>query len=102
LQSSPESSLAKLFVVNADGTVSLGWSATTKRPINVSRLLQEPVEFQDYIMEGFVSYTLQIQSHPQGSELVASGFGSNRDQYICPQVRHFIVAAGITIVSELT
>ena len=100
LDSTPDTALAKLFTTNPDGTVTLGWSATTQKPIDVSRLLFEPVLFQDYLMEGFVPYTLQLGAHDLGSELAAIGKGSNRDKYIPHQVRHFIKAAGINVLQE--
>lgn len=100
LDSTPDEALVKLFSTNPDGTVRLGWSATTQVPTDVRSVLIEPVPFRDYLMEGFVSYTLQLSHHPLGAKLVAIGTGSSRDKYVVNQVRHFVTAAGIRVLQE--
>ena len=58
------------------------------------------MRFRDYIMEVFLAYNVQAEDLGPGCLLSIRGDGSNRDQFIRPQVRHFITAAGLAITVE--
>jgi hypothetical protein len=99
LQSSIDLVLSKLFTPDSRERTVFGWSAVVVDG-KVDTIATKPVRISDYIMEGGVRYTVQIQPHPKGCELVAIGMGGNRDQYIQPAVRHYIQAVSIPIVEE--
>jgi hypothetical protein len=92
--------LARLFEADQDGHLRLGWSGHSVRPAKCDDLLAGPVRFLDYIMEGFLAYTVQAEDLRPGCLLRVRGEGSNRDRFIRPQVRHFVKAAGLTIAAE--
>lgn len=92
--------LARLFEVDQDGHLRFGWSGHSVRPAGRDDLLAEPVRFLDYIMEGFLAYTVQAEDLKPGCRIRIRGEGSNRDRFIRPQVRHVITAGGLSISTE--
>ncbi len=92
--------LACLFETGQDGHLRCGWSGHSLRPAKHDDLLVGLVRFRDYIMEGFLAYTVQAEDLRPGCLLSIRTEGSNRDQFIRPQVRHYITAAGLTITAE--
>ena len=92
--------LARLFEAGHDGHPRFGWSGHSLRPAGHDDLLAGPVRFRDYIMEGFLAYNVQAEDLSPGCRLSIRGEGSNRDQFIRPQVRHYIRAAGLTMTVE--
>jgi hypothetical protein len=94
--------LAALFKAQDDGLLMLGWTALSIGPASHDDLLAGAVRFQDYIMEGFVFYTVHAHDEKPGCRIIASGEGSNRDRSIRLQVRHFIAATRTKILFEDT
>jgi hypothetical protein len=92
--------LAHLFEVDQDGHLRFGWTGQSLRPVGHDDLLAGPVRFRDYIMEGFLAYNVQAEDLRPGCLLRIRGEGSNRDQFIHPQVRHYITAARLAITVE--
>jgi hypothetical protein len=92
--------LARLFEAGQDGHLRFGWSGQSLRPAGYADLLAGPVRFRDYIMEGFLAYSVQAEDVRPGCLLGVRGEGSNRDRFIRPHVRPFVMAAGLTIVGE--
>jgi hypothetical protein len=93
--------LSRLFEADQDGHLRFGWSGHSLRPTGHDDLLAGPVRFRDYIMEGFLTYDIRAEDLEPGCLLSIRGEGSGRDQFIRPQVRHFITAAGLTITTEI-
>jgi hypothetical protein len=92
--------LARLFEADQQGHLHFGWSGHSLCPAGHDDLLVGPVRFRDYIMEGFLAYNVQAEDLGPGCRLSIRGEGSNRDRFIRPQVRHFIIAAELTITEE--
>ncbi len=92
--------LARLFEADHQGHLRFGWSGHSLRPARIDDLLAGPVRFGDYIMEGSLAYEVQAEDLEPGCRLSIRGEGSNRDRFIRPQARHFIIAAGIRITLE--
>ena len=76
-----------------------GWSGNAIHATHED-LLARSIRFQDYIMEGFVFYSVLAEDLGPGCLLSVQGEGSNRDWSIYWQVRHYIKAAGLTILNE--
>jgi hypothetical protein len=89
--------LASLLRPVENGHLCFGWSATSLAPASPQDFIAAPVLFRDYIMEGFVEYSVMAADSLPGCLLAVEGYGSNRDQYIVFQVRHYIEAAGFAI-----
>ena len=92
--------VGKLFRSEQDRRLTFGWTAQSISPTNLSDIFSAPVRFRDYIMEGFVVYTVKVDDMEPGCRLSVVGEGSNRDWSILPQVRHYILAAKMNLVSE--
>ena len=94
--------LALLFEADADGRLRFGWYGVSLQPATHADLLAGPVRFRDYIMEGFLTYSVRAEDLSPGCLLRFEGEGSNRDWSIGPQARHFIGAAGLAVAGEAT
>jgi hypothetical protein len=92
--------LARLFEVRQGHQLRFGWSGQSLVAADHGDLLNGSVRFRDYIMEGFLTYTVHAEDLTPGCLLRVTGEGSNRDWSIRPQVRHYIKAAGLIIRSE--
>lgn len=100
LNASPEQVFATLFKPSEDNSLGFGCWTKSDRPASDLGDVVWPIRIRDYIMEGFVSYSVQLKPHSQGSELIVQGFGGDRDKYIPPALRHYIKAAKLELVSE--
>jgi hypothetical protein len=76
LRSSVDLVLSKLFSHDDRGRIAFVWGAPVEDG-ELSNLATEPLSISDFIMEAGVRYTVQVQPHPEGCELVAIGMGSN-------------------------
>ncbi|MGL4420860.1 MAG: hypothetical protein ACRCZF_09370 [Gemmataceae bacterium] len=90
--------LARLFPMAADGHLEFG-SARSAVPVAGAASVAEWVEFSDYIMEGFVRYTLRAVPSAAGLRLDVRLSGTNRDQYVGPSMRSYIGWAGLSLVA---
>ena len=100
LENDCHATLARLFETDEDRHLRFGWSGRSVETAAQEDLLAGAVRFRDYIMEGFLTYTVQVEDLAPGCVLLVTGEGSNRDWSIHPQVRHYIKAAGLVIKSE--
>jgi len=82
--------LDRLFKVDKDQHLRIGWSGRSVDPAEVGDILIRPVQFRDYVMEGFVTFTLQLTQEGEGCSLKVIGQGSNRDSYLEKQIRQYI------------
>ncbi len=89
--------LPRLFSAAPDGRVSFGW-ATSTEPIPDLARLAEWTAFRDYIMEGFVFYSIRARAVPSGLALELRLTGSNRDEHVAPSIRQYIRWAGLEAV----
>jgi hypothetical protein len=89
--------LAILFPPAPEGRVSFGW-ATSTEPIPDLVRLADWTPFRDYIMEGFVFYSVRARAMPSGLSLEVRLKGSNRDRYVAPSVKDYIRWAGLEAV----
>lgn len=100
LESDCDIALKELLKTDDGRCLIFGWTARSIEAAEPSDLLIRPVLFRDYIMEGFVTYSVQAEDLAPGCRLRVDGEGSNRDWSIRPQVRHYIKAAGLVITDE--
>jgi hypothetical protein len=94
--------LSRLFESDQNGHLRLGWSAVSLTAAGQTDLLVRPIAFRDYVMEGFVTYSVSAIDLMPGCLLSVYGGGSNRDRHIPNQIRHYITAAGFSITAEST
>src|SRR4051794_1120950 len=99
LEDDCRTTLARLFEADEGGHLRFGWSGQSFGAADHGDLLTGSVRFRDYIMEGFLTYTVQAEDLTLGCLLRVVGEGSNRDWSIRPQVRHYINAVGLIISS---
>jgi len=100
LEDDCHTSLARLLEADEGHHLRFGWSGQSLGAADHGDLLIGTVRFRDYIMEGFLTYTVQAEDLRPGCLLRVAGEGSNRDWSIRPQIRHYIKAAGLIIRSE--
>jgi hypothetical protein len=74
--------LQKAFKLDADGKISFGVSARSRSRQELADLFIGPVEFVDYVMEGFVHYCLQLREQPTGIIFELTKLGTNRDKHL--------------------
>ncbi len=92
--------LESLFSTTDDGQLQFGWSARSRRRgVTPPKLESCDVEFVDYIMEGFVPYHINASVSGHAITLTISLHGTNRDEYIEPQICHYLRQAGLTVTS---
>lgn len=91
---------ARLFKPDASSHLCFGWTARSIATATISNLFTKPVRFRDYIMEGFVDYSVQLIDSSPRCKIQIVGEGSDRDWSIRPQVRHYITGAGLEIRGE--
>ncbi|MEK6236015.1 MAG: hypothetical protein N2C14_15020, partial [Planctomycetales bacterium] len=89
--------LAALFRPEKSGRLALGWIGRSIHPTTSADLLVAAVDFRDNVMEGFVKFRVQIKREAPGMILVIETTGTNRDQYVPPQIRSYIQQAGLEL-----
>ena len=94
------SALVRLFEADALGHVNFGWSGHSLQPASHNDLLAGAIRFRDYIMEGFLIYSVQAEDLSPGCLLRFDGEGSNRDWSIGLKARQFIQSSGLIIIQE--
>lgn len=90
--------LETFFQQEDSGHLGFGWSARTLFPATVSDILREPLEFRDYLMEGFVTYHLYAGVADETLTLTASLHGTNRDRYLPGHFAFHLRQAGFDTV----
>ncbi|MSR27461.1 MAG: hypothetical protein EXS06_10700 [Planctomycetaceae bacterium] len=92
--------LKRLFEADASHHLCFGLSARSLGVADHADLLTGSVRFRDYVMEGFLTYSVEAVDLNPGCLLRVVGEGSNRDWAIRPQVRFIVDAAGLVVRSE--
>ena len=93
----PDRLLETLFPIDGDGFIRFGFSAHSRTPGDRLDLLEGPVEFLDYLMEGFVTYLVSAEREADGIRLVVRKTGSNRDEHVDWFVRKYISSMGLEV-----
>lgn len=89
--------LRRLFRHELGGRVSLG-TALSREPLTDVDHLAEWTEFDDYIMEGGVSFSLRTSETPDGLALAVRLKGMNRDQYVAAALMSYFRWVGLEAV----
>ena len=92
--------LKRLFEADASHHLCFGLSARSLGVADHADLLTGSVRFRDFVMEGFLTYSVEAVDLNPGCLLRVVGEGSNRDWAIRPQVRFIVDAAGLVVRSE--
>jgi len=95
--------ISALFNLDENGHIKFGWTSRSVNSGSLDSLMtKSQIKFRDYIMEGTVMYFLNIQIIDTGLILFIKKNGTNRDDYILPQIRHYINESGFNIRKEET
>lgn len=97
IKGNAETALAALFTQTDDGRLVICGSGRSIVPSTVNSVSEEFIEFQDYLMEGFVRYELRVQKEPERIVLVIRKSGTNRDQYIDSHLKWLVKQAGFAV-----
>ena len=96
LQSTKEEVLSRLFSELETGAIKLGWTGLSGSGLKPEDLFTQKYKFNDYVLEGGVSYLLQLEDH--GTEvwfkLELMG-ATKRDKAVEPLVSHYLRDAGL-------
>lgn len=60
-------------------------------------VFEQPIEFRDYLMEGFIKFMIQVNEHKDGLVLIVEKLGSNRDQYLESHLNQNIAVFGYNV-----
>lgn len=85
-----------LLKIDDSHHVQFGWSAVTIHCAEISDLCRVAFEFRDYIMEGFVTYLMSAIPADHDVDLTIGLMGTNRDDYVRPQVTAYLKQAGMS------
>ena len=92
-----------LFSCDDNGHIKFGWTGRSSKADSIDALVSNSqMEFTDYIMEGGVKYLLEVQVIDGGLLISIEEIGTNRDEFILPQIRQYIKAAGYEVGNEET
>lgn len=94
---SPPLRLEALFQQDDSGHLGFGGSARPLFPESIADLLREPLEFRDYLVEGFVTYHLHARVADETLTLTASLHGTNRDRYLQGHFAFHLRQAGLIL-----
>ena len=86
--------LPRLFGLE-DGHLRFG-PARSRDPAQTQDALSNWRMFDDYMMEGFVRYSLRARPHPRGLLLEIQLAGTRLDRFVDPFVRTYIGWAGLS------
>lgn len=84
----------RLLAKNLDGTWSMG-TARTSDPRAPMAIVQDWIPLTDYLMEGFVQFSVRILLSPNSQILEALFSGTNRDRYLNRHITSTLKALGI-------
>ncbi|MCG7945328.1 MAG: hypothetical protein N0C84_03230 [Candidatus Thiodiazotropha taylori] len=90
----PEIIIGNLFSLNEEGHIAFGLSARSLEPADITQLESSSVDFRDYLMEGFVKFSIRLSKLNDRLKIEIELFGSNRDEHIVPHVEFYISQAG--------
>ncbi|MEW8525915.1 MAG: hypothetical protein AB2552_23025 [Candidatus Thiodiazotropha endolucinida] len=94
IQGDPKTIVDTLFSVDDDGRIVFGSGATSIEATSLEILESKSVMFRDYVMEGFVKYELFFCRQNSAIQLRVKLTGTNRDQYVIPQLKWHVNQAG--------
>ena len=79
--------LSRVFTEDADGRLRFGYSAKSVSNFTTADLHRKRVEFQDYVMEGFVKYRLSLRVERDMMMLDVEFLGTTRDHHLEAHIR---------------
>ena len=89
--------ISRLFQAHESGGLVLGPAGASLDPVAPEALLDGPVLFRDYVLEGFVGYTVHIAEASGGCELrVGVGGETQRHKAIPFVIRGYLASAGLS------
>jgi hypothetical protein len=89
--------LDRIFERDEKGYLHFGWSGKSKFIATTNDIHEVPIEFTDYLMEGFVSYHMQTIIDGETLTVIVALHGTNRDQYLRSHVTFHLREAGLTL-----
>jgi len=87
----------RTFERDKKGYLHFGWSGRSRSIATTTDIQNCPIEFTDYLMEGFVSYHMQAIIGGQTLTVIVSLHGTNRDQHLRSHVTFHLRQAGLTV-----
>lgn len=96
----PDTLLAMLCPLDEGGHILFGFSGHSRTPSDHSRLISEPVEIIDYLLEGFVPYLLSAERTSEGLKLVVRKTGTNRDESVDWFVEKYLASKGLLVIKS--
>ena len=94
----PDVLLAELCPIDEQGHLLFCFAGRSRKPSSHSGLLDGPVEFKDYVMEGFASYTLSAERVDNGLRLVVSQADTtDRGAAVLWFVEKYLKSKGLTV-----
>ncbi|MEW8032173.1 MAG: hypothetical protein AB2540_12110 [Candidatus Thiodiazotropha endolucinida] len=94
IKGKPEKIISSLFSESEGGFLDFGFSARSLSPATIEQLEGEEVNFRDYIMEGFVKFTVRVQRLDQALQLNIRCGDENRGRYLISQVEFSVSQVG--------
>lgn len=87
----------RIFERDDAGCLHFGWSGKSRSIATITDIQKGPIEFTDYLMEGFVTYHLQIVVDAENLDVMVAMHGTNRDQYLRRHVTLHLEQAGLAV-----
>lgn len=87
--------LDQIFQRDDGGHLRFGWSGKSRAPATTIDIENRPIEFADYLMEGFVTYHAHAMPHGDQLTVNVTLHGTNRDQYLPSHVTFHLEQAGL-------
>jgi hypothetical protein len=87
--------LQNAFSLDNQGHICFGMAARSSNSKKMADLFEGQVEFIDYVMEGFVTYQLQLRERPNCVVFELTKSGTNRDQYLESHLRWYLRILGL-------
>jgi hypothetical protein len=87
----------QLFKTDDEGHLQFGWSGKSRSISSTADIQKRPIEFTDYLMEGFVSYHVLAVVQRDLLVMTVSLHGTARDQYLRSHIAFHVQQAGFTL-----
>lgn len=89
--------LNRILEHDETGYLHFGWSGKSKSVATTTDIQKGPIEFTDYLMEGFVTYHMQTVIDAEALTVIVALHGTNRDQYLRSHVTFHLKQAGLIV-----
>lgn len=94
IEADPTKALNAIFVEHEDGYIRFG-TARSCDPAKNFRLFESWVRFRDYVMEGYVYYSVRLRTVDSSLQIEIETEGSSRDSFVEPAIRACIGSLGL-------